>query len=156
MPPETTDLDDDESQAQSSVTKVESRHRSATKRVLVWLLFGAVFGLMPLFAVSLKEAFTPAGFNIDTLLKSGDLFIVSAVLSAGALGELIAAASKGGMSFYFVVFSGFFCLAAFAGDTIAYVVASNATPSEVAIASLWCFPLTLLASGLCVGTAAYS
>jgi hypothetical protein len=86
---------------------------------------------MPFFAVSLKETFSPTGFNIDNLLKDGDLFIVSAVLSAGAMGELIAAAAKGGMSFYFAIFSGLFCLATFAGDTIAYVVAANAPPPEV-------------------------
>jgi hypothetical protein len=133
---------------------VESRQRIMVKRILVWLLFGAIFGLMPLFAVGIKEAFSKNGFNIDQLLQGGDLFIVAAVLAAGALGELLAAASKG-MNFYAAIIAGFFCLAAFAGDTIAFLVAGSAPASEVATASLWFFPLTLLTSGLCVGTAAY-
>lgn len=143
-----------EKQLESSDVKVESRRKNAAKRVLVWLLFGAIFGLMPLFAVTLKEVFSPTGFKIDELLKNGDLFIVSAVLAAGAIGELLAAASRG-MSFYLAVISGFFCLITFAGDTIAYVVAGSAPPAEVTTASLWFFPVTLLASGLCIGTAAY-
>ena len=140
--------------AGSAEVRVESRRKVASKRLVVWLLFGAIFGLMPLFAVSIQEAFSKSGFDIDQLLKHGDLFIASAVLSAGAIGELLAAASRG-MSFYLAVIAGFFCLAAFAGDTIAFVVAGSAPPAEVATASLWFFPLTLLASGLCVGTAAY-
>jgi hypothetical protein len=145
---------DAERQTAPTGIKVESRRKLATKRILVWLLFGAFFGLMPIFAVTLKEIFSPSGFNMDELLKNGDLFIVSAVLSAGAIGELLAAASRG-MSFYLAVIAGFFCLVTFAGDTIAYVVAGNAQPGEVVTASLWFFPLTLLASALCVGTAAY-
>jgi hypothetical protein len=140
--------------AGSADVRVESRRKVMIERVLVWLLFGAIFGLMPLFAVGIKEAFSKTGFNMDQLLQNGDLFIVSAVLSAGAIGELIAAAARGA-NFYLAVITGFFCLAAFAGDTIAYLVAASATPSEVATASLWFFPLTLLSGGLCVGTAAY-
>jgi len=74
---------------------VESRRTVAIKRLIVWLLFGAVFGLMPLFAVSLKEVFSPDGFHINNVLKNGDLFIVSAVLAAGAIGELLAATTRG-------------------------------------------------------------
>lgn len=144
------------SETESAVTKVESRRKAMAKRVLVWFLFGAIFGLMPLFAVALKQTFSVDGFDIDELLKDGELLIVSAVLSAGALGELIAAAARGGMDFFLTILGGFFCLITFAGDTISYVVAANAPASEVVLASLWCFPLTLLASGLCIGTAAYS
>ena len=124
------------------------------QRILVWLLFGAIFGLTPIFAVAIKEAFSKDGFDIDQLLKTGELFVAAAVLSAGAIGELIAAAARGA-NFYLAVITGFFCLAAFAGDTIAFVVADSAPPAEVAVVSLWFFPLTALASALCVGTAAY-
>jgi hypothetical protein len=144
-------------EAAAPVKKVESRRKAATKRVVVWFLFGAFFGLWPLFAVMIKEAFSPTGFNIDQLLNNGDLFTISAVLAAGALGELIAAASKGGMSFFLVIFSGFFCLMSFAGDLVAFYASAGSTSSgDIAIASLCCFPLTLVASGLCIGVAAYS
>lgn len=133
---------------------VEPRRTVAIKRLIVWLLFGAVFGLMPLFAVSLKEVFSSGGFHINNVLKNGDLFIVSAVLAAGAIGELLAATTRG-LSSFVAVIAGFFCLATFAGDTIAYVVVGSASASEIATASYWFFPITLVASGVCVGTAAY-
>lgn len=85
---------------------VESRSMLATKRLIVWLLFGAVFGLMPLFAVALKEVFSSGGFHITNVLKNGDLFIVSAVLAAGAIGELLAATTRG-LSSFIAVIAGF-------------------------------------------------
>jgi len=132
---------------------VQSSRRVAAKRIVVWLLFSAIFGLLPLFAVMMKEIMSPAGFHITSVLASGDLFIVSAVISAGALGELIAAGTK--EAELVVIIAGFFCLAAFAGNTLAFVFAGNAKPSEIVAISLWFFPATLIASGLCVGTAAY-
>lgn len=139
----------------STEVKVESRRELATKRILVWLLFAAIFGLMPVFAVAIKEALSPDGFHIAGAVRNGDVFIVSAVLAAGALGELIAAASKG-MNFWGAILAGFFTLAAFAGNTVAYVYAGTAPANAVVTASYWVFPLTLLASGICVWTAAYS
>jgi hypothetical protein len=140
--------------AQVPEVKTESRGRLATKRILVWALFGAFFGLMPLFARMLQEIFSPVGFSIDELLMNGELFIVSAVLSAGALGELLAAASKG-MGYFVAVLTGFFCLATFAANTIAFVVATSASPGQVTVGSLYLFPFSLLSSGVCVWTAAY-
>jgi hypothetical protein len=93
----------------SAVIRVESRRVIAVKRLIVWLLFGAFFGLMPLFAVALKEMLSPGGYHIDSILKNGELFIVCAVLSAGAIGELLAAASRG-LSFFVAVVAGFFAL----------------------------------------------
>jgi hypothetical protein len=140
-------------QPPAAEVSVKSRREIVKKRIVVWLLFGAIFGLMPLFALALKEVLSPAGFSIDSILKNGDLFIISAVLSAGALGELLAAGSlSGGLA---VILSGFFCLACFAGNTIAYVTAGGATASQIAVVSIWFFPPTLIVSAICVGMAAY-
>ena len=109
---------------------------------------------MPLLAVSLKEILSPTGFSIDDVLKHGDLFVVSAVLAAGALGELLAAVSRG-PRFYLVVLAGFFGLLTFGADTFAYMAATTARADEVAVISIWLFALTLLASASCVWTAAY-
>jgi hypothetical protein len=145
--------EDDEPLEPGAKYTVKTRRELVAKRVTVWLLFGAIFGLMPLFAVTLKEIFSADGFSLDGILKGGDLFIISAVLSAGALGELLAVGRSGEEMLCIV--GGFFCLVCFAGNTIAYVVSGNAAASEVATASLVFFPPTLLASGLCVGMAAY-
>jgi hypothetical protein len=137
-----------------TVVKLDSRRSIATKRILVWLLFAGIFGLMPIFAVAIKEALSPGGFHIIGAIRNGDVFIVSAVLAAGALGELIAAASKG-MNFFGAILAGFFTLAVFAGNTVAYVYAGAAPASTLVTASYWVFPVTLAASGICVWTAAY-
>lgn len=140
-------------QGEAPKVNVESRRKAAAKRIFVWLLFGAVVGLLPILAVILKEYLSPKGLHIDSVLASGDLLIVSAVLSASALGELIAASTK---EFdLLVIVAGFFCLACFAGDVLAFAFADNATSSEIVTVSLWFFPATLIASSLCVGTAAY-
>jgi hypothetical protein len=131
---------------------VESKKMAVTKRLLVWFLFGAIFGLLPLFAQALKEVLSPAIFHINSILQSGELFIVSAVLSAGALGELLATVSRR-VSLVTIV-AGFFCLTCFAGNTIAYVTADAAAISEIVAVSLWFFPPTLVASGVCIGVAA--
>lgn len=138
----------------STEVRVEPRRNVATKRILVWLLFAAIFGLMPVFAVAIKEALSPDGFHIAGAVRNGDVFIVAAVLAAGVLGELIAAASKG-MNFWGAILDGFFTLAAFAGNTVAYVYAGSAPATTVVTTSYWVFPVTLLASGVCVWTAAY-
>lgn len=133
--------------------RVKSRRQVAGKRVLVWLLFGAIFGLFPLFAVALKEVLSPGGFHIDSILASGDLFIISAVLSAGALGELIAASSK--ELELMVILAGFFCFVCFAGNILAFAFAGAAKPSQIITLCAWFFPATLIASASCVGRAAY-
>lgn len=134
---------------------IESRHSIATKKITVWLLFGAVFSLTPLFALAMKELLG-GDYTFFGLLKHGDAFIVAAVLAAAAMGELLAAALRGGLNYFAAIVAGFFCLALFAGNTIAYMVAaSGAKTSVVALCSLWFFPLTVLASGSCITTAAY-
>ena len=100
----------------STAVTVESRRNVAVKRIVVWLLFAAIFGLVPVFAIAIKEALSPHAFQIAAAVKNGDVFIVCAVLAAGALGELIAAASKG-KSFFGAVLGGFVTLAAFASET---------------------------------------
>jgi len=117
------------------------------------LLFSVIFGMMPLFALMLSGGFSTGKFSIDYVLARGDLFIISAVLSAGALGELLAAGAKDAN--VPVIVSGFFSLACFAGNTLAFAFASGARPSEVVAYSSWLFAASLVASALCVWTAAY-
>jgi len=111
-----------------------------------------IFGLMPLFALTMS-GFSTGKFSIDGVLARGDLFIISAVLSAGALGELLAAGAKDAN--VPVIVSGFFGLACFAGNTLAFAFADAARPPEVVTYSSWFFAASLVASALCVWTAAY-
>jgi hypothetical protein len=133
---------------------IESRRAAATKRIIVWFLFGAIFGLFPIFAAGIREAFSTSGFDMDVVLQHGDVFVVSAVLSAGAFGELIAGASRG-VNFYLAVIAGFSCLVAFAGNVLFYTYAAGGSPREIATISFWSFPVTLLTSGLGIWVAAF-
>jgi hypothetical protein len=117
------------------------------------VLFGVVFGLLPLIAVGFRELMTANQLSLHEILVDGELFVVSAVLSAGALGELLAAAYRGERNLT-VVFSGFGCFAMFAANTMGYMLVGGSSPDMVVAVSAWLFPTTLLASGLSIGTAA--
>jgi hypothetical protein len=96
----------------------------------------------------------PGDFQLDHLLPPGELLVISAVLSAGALGELLGAAYRGERTLA-VIFAGFGCLATFAGSVICYMaVGTGATPEAIVTASKVIFTATLVASGFAIGTAA--
>jgi hypothetical protein len=130
----------------------DPRQRMIT-RLVVWSLFGVIFGLLPLIALSLKGVLSKDGFHFGEVLGGGELFVVSAVLAAGAMGELFAATFNTKASLL-VIWAGFFCLLCFAGNTMAFMQVGSAPHSAVVDVSAWFFPPTLLASGVCVGTAA--
>jgi hypothetical protein len=91
----------------------------------VWLIFGVVFGGLPLIADGVVEAFSANGFSSNLLLIEGGLFIVSAVMAAGAIGELFVADLPDGERNYRVAAGGF-CLLLCVGNTAAYI--ASATP----------------------------
>ncbi|MBV1851879.1 hypothetical protein [Catellatospora tritici] len=133
--------------------EVQTERQRVVLRLSVWAAFGVFFGLLPLFALVIKELFSESGFHINRVLGTGELFVVAAVLAAGAMGDWVASAFKGnpGVKSIFAVF---FCLAGFAGNTMAYMQVSNARPSLVVALSTCFFLPSLLASGVCVGMAA--
>jgi hypothetical protein len=94
-------------------------------RLLVWLIFSVVFGGLPLIADGFAEAFSAGGFSFNLLLIQGGLFIISAVMAAGAIGELFVADLPERERNYRVAAGGF-CLLLCVGNTIAYV--ASATP----------------------------
>ena len=89
-------------------------------RLLVWLIFGVVFGCLPLIADGVIEAFNASGFSINFLLIQG----VSAVMAAGAIGELFGADLPERERNYRVAAGGF-CLLLCVGNTAAYVASST-------------------------------
>ena len=101
-----------------------SRRPIVFTRLLVWLIFGVVFGCLPLIADGVIEAFNASGFSISFLLIQGGLFIVSAVMAAGAIGELFVADLPERERNYRVAAGGF-CLLLCVGNTAAYVASST-------------------------------
>lgn len=101
-----------------------SRRPIVFTRLLVWLIFGVVFGCLPLIADGVIEAFGASGFSVNFLLIQGGLFIVSAVMAAGAIGELFVADLPEQERNYRVAAGGF-CLLLCVGNTAAYVASST-------------------------------
>jgi hypothetical protein len=86
-------------------------------------MFGVVFGGLPLIADGVVEAFSASGFSLSLLLIQGGLFIVSAVMAAGAIGELFVADLPDRERNYRVAAGGF-CLLLCVGNTAAYIAST--------------------------------
>jgi hypothetical protein len=136
-----------------ATVSVESRRRVVATRLLVWTLFGVIFGLFPLVAVGFSDAMAGHGVKIHKVLSSGELFVVSAVISSGAMGELLAAAYRGQRNLT-VLLSGFGTFALFTANTMGYMLVGSSTPNMVVLVSGVLFVPTLLTSGISIGTAA--
>lgn len=137
--------------------EVASRRKVLIIRLSVWLSFGVIVGSLPLIASMIRDAMSRGGLSLTEVLKGGDLFVISAVVAAGALGELLAVAFAGGFGEtprVLPVLAGCWTFLAFVGNTIAYTAVSVSSPATVVNWSLVFFPLTILASGLSVGTVA--
>jgi hypothetical protein len=126
-------------------------------RVVVWVLFGVVFGLLPLIISIIKDAASAEGLHLSSVLGKGELLMIGAVIAAGSLGELLATwlrASDGMGTKVLRILTGFTVLAAFTGNTILYVYAGSLSPSAIANLSLIFFSVTVIGSTVAVGTAA--
>jgi hypothetical protein len=100
-------------------------------RLLLWLIFGVVLGGLPLMADGLKEAFGAGGFSFDHLLAQGELFIISAVIAAGAVGELFVVNLPDRERNYRVLGGGF-CFLLCVGNTIAYATSTISVACAIA------------------------
>jgi hypothetical protein len=135
--------------------RVTSHRKEIITRMTVWLLFGVIFGLFPLIASGIVNAILDHGFSVTEVLSKGELFIVSAVTAAGAMGELFAGAFENSTRLL-IILAGFTTLMTFAGNTVAYVaisISSHLTHSTVMHWSLAFYLVTLLASGFSIGMA---
>lgn len=101
-----------------------SRRPIVITRLLVWIIFAVIFGGLPLIADGVVGAFSPDGFNLNFVLISGGLFIVSAVMAAGAIGELFVADLPNSERNYRIAAGGS-CLLLCVGNTVAYVAAAT-------------------------------
>lgn len=104
-----------------------SRRPIVATRLLAWIIFGVVFGGLPLIADGVTEAFSKDGFSLNLVLIHGGLFIVSAVMAAGAIGELFVADLPDRERNYRISAGGF-CLLLCVGNTAAYVASATPAP----------------------------
>jgi hypothetical protein len=146
-------MNDEQTHAPAHPIRVETIRRIVTVRLVVWMLFGVVFGLLPLAAAGLRDAMSQRGFHLAKILEGGELFVVAAALAAGAGGELIGAAYRGERSLT-VILAGFACTAMLTANVMGYMLVAGSVPHIVVTLSLWAFVITLIASGVAIGTAA--
>jgi len=106
-------------EVQTTPSSSPSRLSEITTRLLVWIIFSVVFGGLPLIADGIIDTFSPDGFNLNFVLIQGGLFIVSAVMSAGAIGELFVADLPSRERNYRIAAGGS-CLLLCIGNTLAY------------------------------------
>ena len=134
-----------------SVTVPSKRREVPVRRLFVWLLFSVIFGLFPIIAAGFKGLTASKGFSVDEMLASGELFVVSAVLSAGALGELISAGIKGSHPGYLRIAAGFFCLLCFCANTMGFMDVGGTPPQLNTTLSITFFIVTTVVSAVCIG-----
>lgn len=141
----------------ASEPKVEAAASASRKglgfKLLVWLLFGVALGLLPLIASAIKGSMSARGFEFGEVVGDGELFIVSAVIAAAAMGELFSNGFRENLR-WLTVLAGFWTLLAFAANTMAYMSVPSAPQQTVVRLSTIFFLVTLPASGLSVGMAA--
>lgn len=143
--------------AEASVVEI-SRRSAIAVRLSVWTGFGVVFGLLPLIVGAIRTGMSREGFQLTAVLGHGELFIASAVIAGGAIGELVAAAFARDYSETATVFKvlailiGCWTALALVANSIAYMV--DADPQTIRDASLWLFPVAVFPSGVTIAMVA--
>ncbi|MER6507299.1 MULTISPECIES: hypothetical protein [unclassified Nonomuraea] len=130
-----------------------ARARQIIGRLTLWVVFGVIFGLLPIWIDALRGVMSPQRFSWMSILAKGELFIASSALAAAAVGELVFApfGHEWQIMRAMMVGSSLLCCI---GNAVAYTQVAMAGPGTVANVSLTLFVLTLAASAACVGLAA--
>jgi len=105
-------------------TEHPARRPIIVTRLLAWVVFGVIFGGLPLIADGVRDEFSAGGLDLNLVLVQGGLFIVSAVMAAGAIGELFMAKLPDNEHNFRIIVGGgclLFCL----GNAIAYVASTT-------------------------------
>lgn len=113
-------------------------------------MFGVILGILPLI-VRLVEGFMSAnGLSVVAVLGDGELFISSAAISGGALGDLLYAIRPRDRPAVRLLL-GFFAMATTLLTSLAYLVArSGSPPDKIVNSSLILFFATLVSAGSCI------
>jgi hypothetical protein len=111
--------------------EASSRRPMILTRLLLWLVFGVLIGALPLLADGIKDSFGLDGFSFDSLLSQGELFIISSVIAAGAIGELFVAKLPDRERNYRIAGGGF-CLLFCLGNAIAYASSTVSVACSIA------------------------
>lgn len=150
-----------EGEVQPAQPGSSSRRPIVVTRLLVWILFGVLFGGLPLIADGVVDAFSADGFSLNFLLIQGGLFIISAVMAAGAIGELFVADIPNRERNYRIAAGGS-CLLLCVSNTAAYIASATSVAclaAEQRTVNAIAVPMQQTAAaaqrGACVNSAAF-
>jgi hypothetical protein len=124
-------------------------------RLVAWLIFAVIIGVLPLARPVSRDFLAGSDVDLDSVFGSGELFIVSGLLAAGAIGEIALGGLRGEDSLAPLIALGA-CFMCFALNTLAYwsigVGASGNVElsNSVSTKSLQMFVATLAACASCV------
>jgi hypothetical protein len=124
-------------------------------RLVFWLVFGVIIGLLPIALLAIKDYMdAPHMISIETILGNGELFVVSAVVCAGAVGELLSVRSGHWfIKLVTVPFAGC-CVLCLCGNAAAFALTSGSAEHQAASLSMILFLPSIATSAFCVGRAA--
>jgi len=102
--------------------------RKRLQKLLRWLLFGVVVGLLPFAYPAIKSVVVGPSLTAVRLFGRGDLFLITATLVAASFGDLIANGKEQAVSKIWV---GFLCLIIFMVCIVWFGVVANAIDAHI-------------------------
>ena len=119
--------------------------KTISARMICWFCFGVICGLFPLFFEGLREAGASGGLHLTGVLGKGELLIVSAVVSARALGEMFRVGFPSHEDIARILV-GFGCLISCVANSVAYMQVPTFHVPFIVDLSLYGFGFALIAS----------
>jgi hypothetical protein len=105
-------------------------------RLLLWGIFVVIIGCLPIIGNGIKLSLSAGGLSMNALFAQGDLFVIAAILAAGAIGEVMFARLSDAERGYGLAASGFcllFCLVNAVAYAFSAITASCEQAEENAI-----------------------
>ncbi|MDX3243598.1 hypothetical protein [Streptomyces sp. ME18-1-4] len=143
-------MSDSTAEAKPETDERAKNREEVTDRLLVWFLYGVIFGLAPIW-LTLTKLIWKADFHPGDIVEHGDLFLFSTILLAGAIGEMVSAGKKKSKKSTFLNALTLLC---FAGNLALYLTIEEMTRDEIVYTSLVASILATILSGFNIGMAA--
>lgn len=128
------------------------------KKVIRWIIFSVIIGITPIFLNFFSILFSKEiDFSFFLLVSKGESFLISAVIAAGAVGELIGRGQRWEIG---KIISGGSCLLLLIFSSYLFSRISGLGPTElldqmnsINTTSVTIFSCTFIASAFCVALA---
>jgi hypothetical protein len=122
---------------------------SRGRRLTFWFIFAVLASVVPLFWTYSYLVDIHAPHSLSAVLSRGDLIVISTVLAAGSVGEMITRKTKSGISTFEGVMIGITVLLLMCGGWL-YAIVSHTSPDGGQLAVL--YSVGTFVASLVVGT----